>query len=133
MIDHFMSRQFFTFLITGGTAAAVNFFSRILFNLWFGFSVAVILAYIAGMLTAFSLAKLFVFKSGEQSLHRSALFFILVNLVAIAQTYVISILLAYYVLPALGVYHFVNEIAHGVGVIVPVFTSYIGHRRWSFR
>ncbi|MGZ8096491.1 MAG: hypothetical protein ACXWUD_09650 [Methylosarcina sp.] len=28
---------------------------------------------------------------------------------------------------------FTKEIAHAIGVAVPVFTSYIGHKRWSFR
>ena len=133
MIQQFMSRQFIVFLLTGGTAAAVNFASRIAYNLWLGFSTAIILAYITGMITAFVLAKLFVFKNSQQSLHRSAMFFVLVNLIAIMQTWLISMGLAYYVLPALGVTLFIREIAHAAGVIVPVFTSYIGHKRWSFR
>jgi putative flippase GtrA len=41
-------------------------------------------------------------------------------------------LLAYYLLPWLGVTRHVFEIAHAVGVVVPVFASYLGHRRWSF-
>lgn len=97
------------------------------------FSIAIVLAYITGMITAFVLAKLFVFKRSHQSLHRSALFFVLVNLVAVAQTWLISMGLAAYALPALGVTKFVREIAHAVGVAVPVFTSYIGHKHWSFR
>lgn len=129
----FMSRQFLVFLLTGGTAAAVNFGSRIAYSLWFGFSTAVILAYLTGMVTAFVLARLFVFKTSGQSLHRSALFFALVNLVAAVQTWAISMALAYIVLPAWGVTQFAPEIAHAVGVMVPVFTSYLGHKRWSFR
>ncbi|CRM95418.1 GtrA-like protein [Pseudomonas sp. 22 E 5] len=128
-----MSRQFLTFLFTGGTAAAVNFGSRIIYSQWFGFSTAVILAYITGMITAFVLAKLFVFKDSEQSVQRSAVIFVLVNIVAALQTWLISMGLAFYVLPALGVQTFVDEIAHAVGVAVPVFTSYLGHKRWSFR
>lgn len=133
MIQQFKSRQFLLFLLTGGTAAAVNFGSRIVYSLWLNFSSAVILAYITGMVTAFVLAKLFVFKESQQSIHRSAVFFMLVNLVAVFQTWVISIGLAYYALPSLGIKSFVQEIAHAVGVAVPVFTSYIGHKRWSFR
>lgn len=133
MIQQFMSRQFLTFLLTGGTAAAVNFGSRIVYSFWFSFSTAVILAYLTGMVTAFVLAKLFVFKDTEQSVHRSALFFVLVNVVAVLQTWGISLVLAFYVLPAVGVEHFVDEIAHAVGVAVPVFSSYWGHKRWSFR
>lgn len=133
MIRHFMTRQFLVFLVTGGTAAAVNFFSRILFNQWLSFSSSVILAYVVGMITAFTLAKLFVFKSGQQSLHKSIMFFVLVNVVAVIQTWLISLGLAYYLLPAMGVTVAVKEIAHAVGVAVPVFTSYIGHKKWSFR
>lgn len=133
MIQEFISKQFFTFLLTGGTAAAVNFGSRILYNFWFDFSQSIILAYITGMITAFILAKVFVFKTSRQSLHRSAFFFMLVNLIAVLQTWLISMALAYYALPALGFTLFVREIAHAAGVVVPVFTSYIGHKRWSFR
>lgn len=133
MIRQFKSRQFLVFLLTGGTAAAVNFGSRIVYSRWLDFSSAVILAYITGMITAFVLAKLFVFKESQQSVHRSAAFFILVNLVAVLQTWAISMGLAYYLLPSLGITLFTREIAHAVGVAVPVFTSYIGHKRWSFR
>jgi len=121
------------FLLTGGTAAAVNFVSRILYSQWLGFSSAVIFAYITGMIVAYVLAKLFVFKEGQQAASRSITFFILVNGVAILQTWAISMALAYYLLPTLGITVFVREIAHATGVIFPVFTSYIGHKRWSFR
>jgi len=133
LIQQFTSRQFFMFLLTGGLAAAVNFGSRIVYNIWLDFSSSVILAYITGMVTAFVLAKMFVFKESQQPVHHSAAFFILVNLVAVLQTWGISMALAYYLLPQLGVTLFVHEIAHAVGVAVPVFTSYIGHKRWSFR
>lgn len=128
-----MSRQFLVFLLTGGTAAAINFFSRIIYNQWFDFSVAVILAYLTGMVSAFVLAKVFVFRDSKQSIRHSILFFTLVNLIAALQTWGISMVLKYHVLPAIGVEKFVSEIAHAVGVAVPVFTSYIGHKRWSFR
>jgi putative flippase GtrA len=133
VIRHFYSRQFLGFLLTGGFAAAVNFASRILYNRWMDFSPAVILAYLTGMVTAFVLAKLFVFTESSQSLRRSGMFFVLVNIVAVAQTWAISMGLAYYLLPWLGVTQYVREIAHAAGVMVPVFTSYLGHKRWSFR
>jgi len=133
LIRQFMSRQFLFFLLTGGTAAVVNFGSRILYSTWLDFSSAVIIAYVTGMITAFVLAKLFVFKESNQSVHRSAMFFILVNIVAVAQTWAISMVLAYYFFPWLGVTSLVQEISHAIGVALPVFTSYIGHKRWSFR
>ena len=133
MIRQFMSRQFLIFLVTGSIAAGVNFGSRIIYSLWLDFSTAVILAYLTGMVTAFILAKMFVFKESEQAMHHSAMFFILVNAVAALQTWGISMGLAHYLLPAMGVTFFPLEIAHAVGVAVPVVTSYIGHKRWSFR
>ena len=133
MIKQFLSHQFLLFLLTGGTAAAVNFGSRILYSVWLPFSYAVILAYLTGMVTAFVLAKLFVFKASQQSMQRSAVFFVIVNLVAIAQTWAISMLLLYVVFPAWGFSFYAAESAHAVGVVVPVFTSYLGHKHWSFK
>ena len=132
LIHHFLSKQFILFLLTGGLAAAVNFTSRILYNHWMNFSMAILLAYLTGMTTAFILAKLFVFKESQQRIHRSAWIFCLVNLIAIAQTWAISLLL-FHNLPRIGVTQFAHEISHAIGVIVPVFTSYLGHKRWSFR
>jgi len=133
VINQFRSREFLAFLITGGLAAAVNFGSRIVYNVWLDFSWAIILAYLTGMITAFALAKIFVFKQSQQTLQKSVFYFTLVNVVAVAQTWAISMGLAYYLLPMLGIHRFVTEIAHGVGVAAPVFTSYLGHKRFSFR
>lgn len=133
MIGAFRSRQFLVFLLTGGIAAAVNFGSRILYNQWMGFSAAIVLAYITGMVTAFVLARLFVFRNSQRALHQSALYFVLVNGVAVLQTWAISLLLADWLLPALGVHQYVHELAHAAGVVVPVFTSYLGHKHLSFK
>lgn len=133
MIKAFASRQFLVFLLTGGCAAAVNFGSRILYNQAMSFSWAVVCAYLTGMVTAFVLNKLFVFRDSTQAAHHAAGWFILVNLVAILQTWAISMLLLKWVLPVLGVTHFAREIAHAVGVVVPVFSSYLGHKHFSFR
>lgn len=133
LVSSFTSRQFLVFLLTGGCAAAVNFGARILFNRAMPFSSAVICAYLAGMVTAFVLARLFVFRDSGQAVHRAAGYFVLVNLVAIAQTWAVSMLLLHRVLPWLGIAAHAREIAHGIGVVVPVFTSYLGHKHVSFR
>ncbi|CAB3776470.1 hypothetical protein LMG28688_00239 [Paraburkholderia caffeinitolerans] len=128
----FVSKNFLMFLLTGGFAAAVNWGSRILYNLWIPYSAAIVVAYITGMITAFVLAKMFVFTESKQSTHRSAFFFTLVNLVAVVQTWAVSVGLAYYVFPKMGMIWHDRDIAHLVGVVVPVSTSYIGHKRFSF-
>ena len=133
MIRHFFSRQFALFLLTGGTAALVNFASRILYSQWMSYSNAILVAYVTGMITSFILARLFVFRASGTNLTRAALFFAAVNVVTAVQTWLISMLLAYEVLPWAGVTRFVPEIAHTVGLTLPVFTSYLGHKFWSFR
>ncbi len=132
MISHFLSRQFVIFLVTGGLAACVNFGSRILYNRWLDFSTSVVLAYLTGMVTAFLLARAFVFRDGSQSVQKSAAIFALVNVVAVLQTWAISMAL-YYLLPLAGLTRHVPELAHAVGIMVPVFTSYIGHKKYSFK
>lgn len=98
-----------------------------------GFSAAIVLAYVTGMVTAYVLARLFVFRGAEVGVVRSATWFALVNLLAVLQTWAVSVWLAYQVLPTLGVIRFDKEIAHFVGIVVPVFTSFIGHKYLSFR
>lgn len=132
-MTQFLSKEFLLFLLTGGLAAAVNFGSRILLNNVMSYSAAIVCAYLIGMVTAFVLAKFLVFRNSQQSFKKSAGLFIAVNLIAVAQTWVVSMSLFNYVLPKLGITQFAKEIAHAVGVAIPVFTSYVGHKHWSFK
>ena len=129
----FDTKEFSRFLLIGGIAAIVNFLSRILFNLWVDFSVSVYLAYITGMITAFFLKRHFVFSKGKQPISYSIGFFILVNLVAFLQTLTITMVFLYYVLPYFGIVKMTHEISHAFGLMAPVITSYIGHKKYSFR
>ncbi|WP_305821008.1 GtrA family protein [Massilia brevitalea] len=128
-----MSRQFLVFLLTGGTAAAVNFGSRILYNTWMSFSASIVLAYLTGMVTAFVLARMFVFSRPSHGTGKAILLFTAVNLVAVLQTWLISLGMLHFLLPALGVTRHAPELAHAVGVMAPVFTSYLGHKHFTFR
>ena len=133
MIQSFLSRKFAAFLLVRGTAATVNFGSRILYDRWVNFDVAVLLAFVGGLVTAFTLNKLFIFKNSDHSVKRSAIYFLIVNLAALLQTWGVTMALAFYVLPAMGIESFVEDIAHGVGIGVPVFTSFIAHNHWTFK
>ena len=133
MKSAFGSRQFVLFLLAGGVAAGINFFSRILFNLWCSYSVSIILAYLLGMVTAFFLTKVFVFTDSTRELGTSAFYFVLINLVAVLQTWLVSMGLVVWVFPLLGLTWHPHELAHAVGIVVPVFTSFLGHKHLSFR
>lgn len=129
MID----RQFIAFVVAGGMAAGVNFGSRIALSHWLSYVPAIVLAYCIGMFTAFMLNRLFVFKRTGNALHQQAFWFVMVNLFAVLQTVLISLLLARWLFPAVGMDFHPETIAHAVGVILPVFTSFVGHKRLSFR
>ena len=126
-------RQFALFVVTGGLAAVINVISRVGFSQFLQFEIAVFAAYIIGMITAYVLARRVVFPGSRQSLSRSFAAFSLVNLVAVLQTWLVSIGLRNLLLPLIGMTALVELIAHGCGVIVPVFTSFLGHKHISFR
>jgi putative flippase GtrA len=128
-----LSARFFRFVLAGGTAAVANYGSRFAFSVFLPYPVAIVLAYLVGMLTAFVLNRAFVFHEATNSFANQALWFALVNLAAVVQTLAISLILAWWVLPALGITAHSEAIAHAVGVAVPVVTSYLGHRRLTFR
>jgi len=104
-----------------------------LYSLFVSYSAAIVLAYITGMVAAYFLVRRFVFDATLQPLSESAPRFVVVNALAVLQTWAVSVVLAGHLLPALGVLRFAQEIGHAVGVVVPAFTSFIGHRRWTFR
>ncbi|MFL6090656.1 MAG: GtrA family protein [Aeromicrobium sp.] len=127
------STRFIRFLVTGGIAALVNFGSRFVFSTFTSFSMAVILAYLCGMVTAFVLAKLFVFGETRHSVTTSAAWFTVVNVAAVIQTWVVSVGLAHVIFPKIGFTTAPEAVAHAIGIVVPVFTSYLGHKNLSFR
>jgi putative flippase GtrA len=125
-------RQFLLFLLAGGVAATVNFLSRIGLGYWMSYVASIVLAYCLGMATAFVLNRCFVFSNSTVQLRHQMVWFVLVNIAAVAQTILISLGLAEWLLPLLGVDYHNSTIAHAVGVAVPVLTSYFGHKYLSF-
>jgi putative flippase GtrA len=121
------------FLMASGVAALVNVGSRILLSHWIPYVPAILLAFCLGLITAFSLNKLFVFSESSNRLHHQFLWFLLINLAAVAQTVLASLIVARLLLPALHVDFHNETIAHAIGVVIPAVTSYIGHKHLSFR
>jgi len=121
------------FVLAGGIAALVNFVSRIAFNVIAPYAGAIVAAYFAGMATAFLLNRRYVFPGSTNRLHRQIAWFVAVNLLALLQTLLVSLVLADLVFPHIGMRWHPREVAHAVGIVLPIFTSYVGHKRWTFR
>jgi len=128
-----LSSQFIRFLVAGGVAAAANYGSRFLFSIWLSYGPAIVLAYLVGMSVAFVLMRQHVFSAAGGALGPQVAKFVAVNLLAVIQTLIISLVLARWILPSLGVVTHAEAIAHLAGVLIPVATSYFGHRMLTFK
>jgi putative flippase GtrA len=124
--------QFVRFLAVGVIAALVNILSRIALNCVMSYEVAIVVAYVCGMTTAYVLNKLFVFSPSGRALHDEYIRFTIINLFAVAQVWIVSVGLAFYLFPWIGFDWHAETVAHVIGVAVPVITSYFGHRYFSF-
>jgi putative flippase GtrA len=125
-------RRFILFLGAGGAAALVNILSRIALNWAMPYEMAIVVAYVVGMTTAFLLNKLFVFAASGRGVKSEYLRFALMNLAALAQVWIVSVGLARLVFPAAGFAWHAETVAHVIGVAAPAYTSYLGHKYFSF-
>ena len=126
------AKRFASFVVTGGIAAAVNLASRWALSHAIRYEFAVALAYIVGMTTAFMLARHYVFDRSGNAWHRDYLRFAMVNAVSFLMVLGVSVGLARYGLPAIGMTWHVEDVAHLIGVVSPVVLSYYAQRYFSF-
>ncbi len=124
--------QFVRFVVTGSIAAGVNIGVRIPLGFVMPYSASIVLAYLIGMTTAFVLARLFVFEAAGHSATAQYARFALVNAVALLQVWLVSILLKNMIFPRCGFTWHPETVAHAIGVMSPVVTSYYGHKFFSF-
>jgi len=120
------------FILIGGFASLVNFLARILIDLVTTYEAAIVLAFPVALTTAFLLNRSFVFDAREREWKGQYWRFLLVNLVALVQVFVVSVGLARFVFPAIGFAWHAEAIAHAIGLASPILTSYWAHKRYSF-
>jgi len=126
-----MSSEFARFVLVGGLAALVNLAVRWAAQLVMPFEAAIVVGYAAGMAVAFVLNRRFVF-AASGSRRRQLWRFVLVNVLGLAQVWLVSVALARAVLPWLGWRWHADTVAHAIGVASPVVTSYLAHKHFSF-
>lgn len=126
--------RFFYFLLTGATAAMLNWSSRFVFSEFFTFEVSVTLAFFVGLLSGYFLMRYFVFENAtKQPVTEQAGRYFLVNMFALILTVTSSSFLARTVLPSIGILENAEAIGHLFGVAMPVLASYFGHKFYTFR
>lgn len=129
----FEARQFWIFLLTSTTSVLVNFISRIVFDVWIGYTASIVCAYCIGILVAYFLARMYVFTGKELTFRASFSKFLMVNIIGMMQTLSISIALSDYILPGYVASSYVPEVAHGMALATLALTSYLLHKHFSFR
>lgn len=127
-----MSSQFSRFIVAGGVAAAINFFSRFLFSEFMSFEWAVTAAFFMGLSSGFIFNRLFVFADANNALRTQIAYYVLVNAFALLQTWFVSVYLASY-LDGVIARTTAEACAHLVGICLPVLTSYLGHKYLTFK
>jgi len=110
-----------------------NFCSRFLFSVWVRYEWAIVLAFLVGLTVGFLLMRGYVFDARGKPVGPQAAIFVAVNILALLQTLLVSVVLDRWVLPSLGVVTGAEALAHLVGITVPLATSYFGHRMVTFK
>jgi putative flippase GtrA len=132
LLNEFLSAQFLKFFVSALAAAAVNFFARYSLDPYIGYNKAIIVAYLIGTVFAFFLYEREVFGKGARPVWQEVGLFAFVTLAAVAQTLIVSIVLHEHLFPW---WHFdwhSKEVAHFIGMAVPMFSSFLGHKYITF-
>lgn len=124
---------FILFLVVGGIAAAANIVARVQLNHVFSYEWSVLFAFPIGLLVAFVLNRMLVFRDSDRSIISSSWRFALVNVVALLQVWLTSVGLARLLFPWLGFTFHAELVAHAIGVASPVLFSFLAHKHFSFR
>ena len=120
------------FVLIGGFATGVNLAARAVIDLATSYEIAIVLAFPIALTTAFSLNRAFVFDGSAGDWKRQYWRFFLVNLATLAQILIVSVAFARLVFPAIGFRWHAELVAHAIGLLSPIPTSYWAHKRFSF-
>ena len=123
------------FLLAGGSAAAINWFARILLSLVMPFEAALLVAYAIGMAAGFVLYRRFVFRgAGAGAMRRQLAAFLVVNALGAGVVLAVSAGLVAAlgaVMPSLPL-AVAEALGHGVGIAFGAVANYFGHRLLTF-
>lgn len=133
IIEEFLSPQFVWFFAAACLSAAVNFCARYALDPLLGYSAAIVLAYLIGMAVSFLLYQRRVFASSGKALGQELSWFLLINIAGLLQTLVFSVAIYQWCMPLVGWQWHGKEIAHLIGMAIPMFSSFLGHKYLTFK
>ena len=127
-----LRKEFSLFVLAGSIAAIVNIISRIILTIFLNFEISIFISYLIAMVSSYILQRKYVFKTTKKSYKKSFAAFSLVNLVALIQVWIFSLLIKIWLINFISSVALVELIAHCIGVGIPAFTSYYGHKYITF-
>lgn len=128
-----MDRRFIGFIIAGLASTLCNLGSRYGFELWLPYEWSLVGANTVGVLSAFALNRVLVFRSQSRRAAAELARFVAVNLIGIMVSWMVAVLLYRIVMPALGLTWHADLVAHAIGIAVPLLPNYLAHTRWTFK
>jgi putative flippase GtrA len=131
-LERLGNSRFARFFLVGVVAAAINIGSRVVISYFVRFEYAVALAFPIALTFAFVMSRFFVFEASQRPVWEQYLRFLIVNLVALVQVWLISVGLIYWFFPAIGWTFYPELLAHTIAVCSPVLTSFYAHRLFTF-
>jgi len=125
--------QFIKFLFCGFIAALINWTSRLFLNdfLYINFTLSIIFAHVLGMIAAFFLFKILVFRSNKDIL-KSLFSFISVNIFSLILIFLMTIffmsILSFSDIDIL----FIKGASHALAICLTSITSYVLHKKFTY-
>lgn len=130
-----MSPEVVRFLVAGGSAAAINWLTRIALSWVMPYLAAMLVAYGIGMVAGFWLYRTFVFRNAATGrLSRQVAFFVAVNAVGAVVVLGVSaaVVAALAVLAPAVTLPVAQALGHGAGIAAGAVSNYVGHQMLTF-
>jgi len=131
-VKSFWKEPYFRFLFAGGVAALLNILSRAILSIALNYTLSIIIAHLIGMTVAYLLMKAIAFDDSGRNFTSEYIRFGVVNIFTLCQIWVVSVGLADFIFPQLGIERHAELIAHVIGVFLPAITSYFLHKHFTF-
>lgn len=127
-----MPAQAIGFIMVGVISGSVNVLTRMIFNIFTSYEVAVVIAFLVALTLAFVLNRCFVFKAVDGTTKTQYIKFAATNLFVLLQVWLISVGLVRFIFPYLDFHWHGETLAHVIGVASPMATSFFAYKYFVF-